>query len=323
MTYFHTFAGGQASIAATSAWFFAIGILMALILGGRPAHSQMPMQPFGDQIVVRPANPTTSDSIEIDVPVFTCFLSPPTSVRTSSVSVNGGKIHVAVDQTSSTCWAAGDPRVERPVTLTLDPLPPGAYCIEYVRTMFGALTLHRWLPFVVGAPAVASQDCPSPLPLQETAVEYFHPGFGHYFVTNNADEIAKLDAGRFDGWQRTGLSFGVFTKQENGTRPVCRYFSRGFDPKSSHYYGLRQWTCEGLFGGADWMLEGEPFYMAIPNANGDCPAGMVPVYRLFNMGQGAAPNHRFTIDANARAAMIAAGWIAEGMGVGVGMCGPA
>jgi len=42
------------------------------------------------------------------------------------------------------------------------------------------------------------------------AVEYFHPGFGHYFVTAQADEIAGLDAGVFGGWARTGQTWTVW-----------------------------------------------------------------------------------------------------------------
>lgn len=319
------FADEQRSIAATSAsaWCFAFGVLVALLFGGRAAHAQMPTQPLGDQIVVRPANPTILDKIEIDVPASACFWSQQTpNVATSSATVADFKILILLNQPGWSCFSAGDGLVDKPARLTLDPLPPGAYCIEYVRTMGGSLTLHRWLSFAVGQPHTARNDCPVPLPLLDTAVEYFHPVFAHYFVTNNADEIAKLDAGGFNGWQRTGQSFRVFTTRLPGTRAVCRYFTNKFDPKSSHYYGLRQWSCEGLFGNTDWLLEGDSFFMVMPDADGNCPDGMVLVYRLFNRGQGGAPNHRFTTDPNARAAMIAAGWIGEGSGIGVGMCGP-
>jgi hypothetical protein len=40
-------------------------------------------------------------------------------------------------------------------------------------------------------------------------------------------------------------------------------------------------------------------------------------------GQGAAPNHRYTIVLAARAQTIAAGWVPEGYGdIGVIMCAP-
>jgi len=65
------------------------------------------------------------------------------------------------------------------------------------------------------------------------------------------------------------------------------------------------------------------FNMAIPDINGVCQAGTIPIYRLYNNGQGAAPNHRYTRDLAVRAQMIAAGWIPEGYGpLGVIMCAP-
>ena len=43
--------------------------------------------------------------------------------------------------------------------------------------------------------------------LTQTAVEYFHAGFGHFFVTAAAGEIAALDSGQFSGWTRSGQTF--------------------------------------------------------------------------------------------------------------------
>ena len=40
---------------------------------------------------------------------------------------------------------------------------------------------------------------------------------------------------------------------------------------------------------ADWQLEGVVFGVSAPGPDGACPAGMRPVYRLYNDGQGAAP----------------------------------
>ena len=60
----------------------------------------------------------------------------------------------------------------------------------------------------------------------------------------------------------------------------------------------------------------------MPAADGTCPAGSVPIYRLCNNNAGGAPNHRFTPDLNVRAQMIAAGWSPEGFGIGVTFCSP-
>jgi hypothetical protein len=72
------------------------------------------------------------------------------------------------------------------------------------------------------------------------------------------------------------------------------------------------------------MLEsGDAFDIGAPGPDGSCAAGFTPVYRLYNDGQGGAPNHRYTTDVGVRAQMIAHGWIPEGLGpLGVEMCSP-
>ncbi|MCC6196696.1 MAG: hypothetical protein IT518_19760 [Burkholderiales bacterium] len=62
------------------------------------------------------------------------------------------------------------------------------------------------------------------------------------------------------------------------------------------------------------------FLAGLPTADGTCVGASIPVYRLYNEGQGGAPNHRFTTDLAVRGLMLARGWIAEGDGVGVAMC---
>ena len=72
------------------------------------------------------------------------------------------------------------------------------------------------------------------------------------------------------------------------------------------------------------MLEsGDAFDIAVPGPDGSCPAGLTPVYRLYNNGQAGAPNHRYTTNVAVRAQMIAQGWVPEGRGAsGVEMCSP-
>ena len=65
------------------------------------------------------------------------------------------------------------------------------------------------------------------------------------------------------------------------------------------------------------------FGLLSPGPAGDCPAGSVSIYRLYNNGQGAAPNHRYTTSEATRTQMMALGWIPEGYGeLGVIMCSP-
>ena len=152
-------------------------------------------------------------------------------------------------------------------------------------------------------------------------VEYYHAAFDHYFMTSIADEIAKLDGGAYVGWARTGQAFNP-----NGTVPweaavVCRFFSTAFGPKSSHFYTPDPTECEAVKRNVNWQFEGPVFRASRPDAAGRCSAGMRPVYRLYNNGQGAAPNHRYTTSLGTRARMLERGWIPEGHGPrGVIMC---
>lgn len=152
------------------------------------------------------------------------------------------------------------------------------------------------------------------------SIEYFHKGFGHYFTTNSSVEIDKLDAGDFVGWDRTGGRFNVFVAPTAATRSVCRFSADSFAGKSSHFFAPRGFGCEDATRNPDWQYEGDVYYVRLPDLDGACPAGTVPVYRLYNNGQGGAPNHRLTARLSDREAMLARGWIAEGSGIGVGMC---
>jgi hypothetical protein len=156
------------------------------------------------------------------------------------------------------------------------------------------------------------------------AVEYYYPAWNMYFVTAIADEISKLDAGVFVGWQRTGLQFNVYDMNgaPGSAAAVYRFFSTTFSPKSSHFYTANLAEYNSLLGNRNWQPEGQVFNTPLPAADGTCPAGTIPIYRLYNNGIGGAPNHRFTTSATVRSQMLAAGWIAEGAGVGVGFCSP-
>ncbi|HEX4884710.1 MAG TPA: matrixin family metalloprotease [Casimicrobiaceae bacterium] len=153
-------------------------------------------------------------------------------------------------------------------------------------------------------------------------VEYFHAGFGHYFVTGIANEIATLDAGTIAGWQRTGRAIRAWSQPQAGSAAVCRFFSARFTPRSSHFYTASASECDTVKGSTDWQFEGTVFHVGLPDADGACAAGTQPVYRLYNEGMGGAPNHRFTTDSALRATMVGQGWRPEGAGAGVTMCAP-
>ena len=155
------------------------------------------------------------------------------------------------------------------------------------------------------------------------AVEYYHPAFDHYFTTSAADEIAKLDSGVFPGWVRTGQSFNVYPTGAVGRVGVCRFFSVSFGSKSSHFYTPFENECATVKQNPAWHFEGEVFSVALPDSGGGCPAGAAMLYRLYNNGQGGAPNHRYTTSLTTRSAMLGQGWISEGFGqAGVIACVP-
>lgn len=176
----------------------------------------------------------------------------------------------------------------------------------------------------VGSPQVVSAsgtgvNTPATIEL----IEYRHAEWDHYFVTGIADEITKLDNGTFVGWARTGHKFNAYPLNTAGSATVCRFFSTSFAPRSSHFYTPFADECAKVKTNPDWSFEGDVFAIPVPALDGSCPSGTVPVYRLYNNGQGAAPNHRYTIVLAVRAQMIAAGWVPEGYGdIGVIMCAP-
>ncbi len=145
-----------------------------------------------------------------------------------------------------------------------------------------------------------------------TAIEYFHAGFGHYFITASPEEAAAIDSGKIQGWARTGQSFKAYPPDTPGASGVCRFFSAGFAPKSSHFYTPSTEECGIVKSNPNWQYEGLVFSVGASGA-GACPAGMFPLYRLYNNGQGGAPNHRYSTGAGIVSAMAAQGWVSEGV----------
>jgi len=161
-------------------------------------------------------------------------------------------------------------------------------------------------------------DLATPKPLRERrAVEYFHTGYGHYFMTADADEIASLDmAAGTNRWQRTGQAFGVWDAASAEVAPVCRFWSdQSFAPKSSHFYTPYADECAIVKTNPTWLFERNAFYARMPEGTPGartCPTATQPLYRAYNNGMSGAPNHRYTTDPAILDAMIAQGWIMEG-----------
>ena len=197
----------------------------------------------------------------------------------------------------------------------------------FISDQTAAQDLAAWLATITPAatpPATTPPTPPAPAGPTTTVGEYFHAQFGHYLMTGATDEIAKLDSGEFAGWARTGLSFKAYAAAADGLVNVCRFFTVAFAPKSSHFYTPVASECAGLRASSnDWQYEGDAFHVPMPDAAGTCPSGTAAVYRLYNAGQGGAPNHRYTTQASVRNEMIARAWRPEGYGPqGVIFCSP-
>lgn len=146
-----------------------------------------------------------------------------------------------------------------------------------------------------------------------TAVEYYHAGFNHYFITADPAEIALLDGGAYGGvWKRTGESFRVETIQVAGFVPICRFFSTSFAPRSSHFYTGSASECNTVKSNPNWQYEQIAFFLRLAPPSGVCTSTQNEVYRLYNNGMSGAPNHRYVTSIMIKAQMEAAGWVSEG-----------
>jgi hypothetical protein len=167
-----------------------------------------------------------------------------------------------------------------------------------------------------------------PVPAVTRAVEYFHSGLNHYFMTTDAAEISVLDRGQLPGWQRTGMSFNVVDPAANTAgvaSAVCRYYGKPAYGLDTHFYSGSPDQCAAvpLLWPNQWTLESSNvFQIYMPDATtGACAAGLLPIYRAWN--QRSDTNHRYTMDARVQTMMMGSGFVAEGYGnPPVAMCSP-
>jgi hypothetical protein len=186
----------------------------------------------------------------------------------------------------------------------------------------------RWMDGGEEAVLAAFTMPARPVPAVARAVEYYHAGLDHYFMTADPTEINALDSGRFAGWQRTGMSFNVIAPNADTggmTSPVCRYYGSPAYGLDSHFYSASPDECAAVhrLWPVEWVLESSNvFQVYLPDfMTGTCPASTLPIYRSLN--HRADTNHRYTIDARVQATMMGRGFIAEGYGnPPVAMCSP-
>jgi hypothetical protein len=152
-------------------------------------------------------------------------------------------------------------------------------------------------------------------------IEYYWAARDHYFMTANPAEIAALDAEPPGGWARTGQRFGAYAQATGFASRVCRFY---IPPAygDSHYFSASPEECAAVQVKFPMFTYESPnaFYIDLPDLNtGTCPAGTVPVYRLWN--NRVDTNHRYTTSLAIRSQMLAKGYVSEGYGpIGVVMC---
>jgi hypothetical protein len=145
---------------------------------------------------------------------------------------------------------------------------------------------------------------------ERMVIEYFHEGFGHYFVTADAAEAAALDQGSPPGWKRTGLVFKAIDANAAAGLPNCRFFG-AFGDVSTHFYTINADECAGLMTKPPWLFESYAFRADAP-VQDDCPADRMRVLRVYNNSIGGAPNHRYTTSASEASSLAVNGWVIEG-----------
>ena len=160
---------------------------------------------------------------------------------------------------------------------------------------------------------------PIPAPQIVTVVEFYNAALDHYFITANPQEISDLDNGVHKGWARTGQSFKAYAVGSSGHTArslVCRAYGNPAAGLDSHFYSASPDECYATLSKFDgiWLLESAAvFVIDLPDTTtGACPAGDVPIYRVFN--NRADANHRYTTSIALRDQMVARGYVAEGYG---------
>jgi len=186
------------------------------------------------------------------------------------------------------------------------------------------------LPCLLGAACAAfclSATAAVPSSELATAVEFYHSGLDHYFVSTAPGEINDLDTGVHTGWARTGYRFAVVKAGSAypATVPVCRFYSPTLD---THFYSAKVSECNDVKAkfAATWQFEADEVFRAflVDPASGACPADTTPVYRLYN--NRADANHRYTDQIALFLFMKGKGYIPEGDGspaLPVAFCTPA
>lgn len=197
------------------------------------------------------------------------------------------------------------------MVVNLPGLPAGEYTLENKEFASGGYDSAAYL-----YPDVPTTVVIEAAPPTQQVYALYLPDIKHYFIT--ASDVEKelikdftipVDVG-FNAWAANGPA-------PTSALPVCRFYSYLVN---SHFYTASEEECELLKSeDSGWVYEGIAFQALVPLAGGACPPGTNPVWRLYNNRQAQQDsNHRFVASMGIYHAMVADGWIGEG----VAFCSP-
>lgn len=206
---------------------------------------------------------------------------------------------------------------ERFKTATITGLPAGTYTLK-----------ERILsPESIG---LLGEFTVTPAPPAQPVFALYHAGIDHYFLTASPaqrDFLLEVDLvwGIVDerqidlDWRVVDEGFKAWPASgpaPAAAKPVCRLYS---PLVNTHFYSANAATCDSLKQQTGvWIDEGIAFRALVP-ADGTCPSGTLPVWRLYNNRFAQLDsNHRYLISQDTYRNMIANGWIGEG----VAFCSP-
>jgi hypothetical protein len=299
----------------------------ALALGETAAA--LPLCDLTGDATFTPVHPQATDVIGFNVTLSAVYSGPPQLILSKATIGPGPQatldIVVTTDATPFGDYEFAAATIQGPIARargTVGRAPVGEYAVTVIVRRYNPMsrTLDEPCSRKLSRFLVYPDDGLAPV------VEYFHPLLDHYFMTQNAAEIAALDAGAHPGWQRTGQSFLAYRPgQTHFQLPAVRRFYGSPSAGLGHFFTIDYADQFALTYGplsSAWIMETDnAFEIGRPDQDGNCPAGQNPVYRLWN--RRVDSNHRYTTDPAIKAQMIDRGYVAEGYGPDVvDMCAP-
>ena len=158
-------------------------------------------------------------------------------------------------------------------------------------------------------------------------VEFYRSDLDHYYYTWDPDEIYFFDNSPLAKNKRTGHFFFAWANPVGappGILPVCKFFGSPQYFIQSNYYTSSATECQFVLShwpGVWSLVSPNAFYVMPSDADGQCAAGTIPVYRFSNNRKDF--NQRMTFDLSVKRAMLNRAWVPDGGGPnGTAFCSP-